>query len=704
MNNDELKILVRKLVEQYATKELKEGYKPEAIHVYDDESGNILYIRPRLKHPNGDKWIRPFHCDVAKQEWVKAEPIFNGGKPLYHLSALAKNPKSEVWVVEGEQKVDRLEMFDFIATTSGGCKSASAADWSPLRNRNVTIWPDNNKVGFDYAQEVAEILKSLNSTIRFIVIDELNLPEGGDVVDWLKDNPDATRDDINNLLMTDELTSIIEAEEWPQLIPLDSPNLPRLNLATLPSWVGDYARALSIATETPPELAAGLVLVTCATAAARRFKVMVNLGYFEPCNLWIVVALPPGNRKSAVQSAVTSPLVSWEKIKIKTIEPEIKQINSKRKTMEARVAQLRTTSAKDQNLDSANMLAQQAADLETELPEVPVSPQLWTSDATPERLGVLLAEQDERMAWLSSEAGIFDLLQGRYSKGIPNLDLILKSHSGDSERVDRGSRPPVYLHSPLLSIGLSPQPDVLRGLAGKDGFRGRGLLGRFLYLLPPSPLGYRSLKTSPIAENISNAYVAGVKAMLDWEALAGPDNETMHILRLSEEAYSEWLSFSLSIEANMRPGGNLEYLTDWAGKAPGAAVRIAGILHGIKHAHGSPWNAVITAETMNSALEIMSVITHHSLAAFDLMGVEVTISDARYVWSWIERIKSPTFIIRDAFNILRGHFSKMKPLKDALEILEERGYIDFVESPNKGPGRPPSPTVRVRPEIVKSWQ
>lgn len=61
--------------------------------------------------------------------------------------------------------------------------------------------------------------------------------------------------------------------------------------------------------------------------------------------------------------------------------------------------------------------------------------------------GALLAEHGECMAWLSSEGGVFDLLQGRYSNGIPNLDLVLKAHSGDAERVDRGSRPPVFLNA-----------------------------------------------------------------------------------------------------------------------------------------------------------------------------------------------------------------------------------------------------------------
>lgn len=126
-------------------------------------------------------------------------------------------------------------------------------------------------------------------------------------------------------------------EDWPELVPLDAPNLPRLDLGHLPSWAGDYARALAADTETPPELAAGMILVTCAAAAARPVQVMVKPGYFEPCNLWAVVALPPGNRKSAVQSAATAPLVAWERDQSEKIDPEIKRITSERKIGRAHV-------------------------------------------------------------------------------------------------------------------------------------------------------------------------------------------------------------------------------------------------------------------------------------------------------------------------------------------------------------------------------
>ena len=500
------------------------------------------------------------------------------------------------------------------------------------------------------------------------------------------------------------LQPVTPIEDWPELVSLDHPNLARLDLKHVPGWAGEYALRLSAATETPPELAVGMVLATCATAAMRSLRVMVKPDYFEPCNLWTVVALPSGNRKSAVQAAAVAPLVKWERYQAEIMRPEIERIRSQRKTMEARIKVIRGWSAKEKDKIKAEDLARQAAKLEADLPIVPTLPRLWTSDSTPERLGSMLAENDESMAWLSSEGGVFELLQGRYSNGIPNLDLVLKAHSGDSERVDRKSRPTVFLQHPRLSIGLSPQPHVLQGLANKPGFRGRGLLARFLYLLPPSPLGYRALKPVPFPDGVSEAYTAGVLAMLGWQTIPREYGKgKLHILHLSDAAAHELNDFARIIEVNMRPGGDMEHFTDWAGKAPGAAARIAGVLHAIKHAHDKPWKTPITADTMTDALEIMAVMMRHSLAALDIMGADPSIAAARHVWEWVERGKRRQFTVREAFNALRGTFPRVQYLNDALDALEERGYIEILEVPKGGPGRPPSPTVMVRPEISEGW-
>ena len=423
--------------------------------------------------------------------------------------------------------------------------------------------------------------------------------------------------------------------------------------------------------------------------------------YFEPCNLWVVAALPPGNRKSAVQSAAIAPLVAWEQKQIAELQPIIDQRTSERKTLEARIKELRSKAAREKDSNKSQSIMVEIARLEEELPNIPVLPQLWISDATPERLGVLLSEHQECMAWLSSEGGIFDLLQGRYSGGIPNLDLVLKAYSGDAERVDRGSRQAIFLHQPRLTIGLSPQPDVLRGLVNKSGFRGRGLLGRFLYLLSLSPLGHRPLDSNPVPSSIKQAYHDGISAMLDWEAITDDQGRpSIHLVKFSDAAYKIHHEFAKAIEQHMQAGGELAHFTDWAGKAPGMAARIAGVLHGIEHAHGRPWEIEISAETVDMALEIMSDVTEHSLAALNMMGADVALTNAKLVCGWIKLNRQSSFSVRESFNALRRHFNRVSNLMDTFYLLEERGYIRIMESASTGRGRTTSPEIKVRPDML----
>ncbi len=79
-----------------------------------------------------------------------------------------------------------LALRSIIATTSGGAQSVDAADWQPLAGRNVLIWPDNDKAGFEYAQHAADKLRALGCEVAFIDVAALNLPPKGDCVDWLK--------------------------------------------------------------------------------------------------------------------------------------------------------------------------------------------------------------------------------------------------------------------------------------------------------------------------------------------------------------------------------------------------------------------------------------------------------------------------------------------------------------------------------------
>lgn len=322
-------------------------------------------------------------------------------------------------------------------------------------------------------------------------------------------------------------------------------------------------------------------------------------------------------------------------------------------------------------------------ELEATMQVVPSIPQLWTADITPENLGTLISENDERMAVLSDEAGIFDILAGRYSSGVPNLDLFLQAHSGSAVRVNRGSRPPVFLNHPALTIGLTPQPDVLRGLTKTPSFRGRGLLARFLFAVPPSNLGFRSLDAAPLSEATRRGYNDVILVILDHPTT----DRGANVLSLSREAFSDWHAYALSVEIRMGEDGPFAFMRDWAGKLPGAIARIAGLLHIARYAHSQPWAQEISNEDMARAIKMGHVLAEHALATFDLMGADPALDGARLVLSWIKRNRWQGFTFRDCHYAHKSRFKRAKEMEPSIEILEERHFVREVP-PEKKACRP----------------
>jgi len=467
-------------------------------------------------------------------------------------------------------------------------------------------------------------------------------------------------------------------------------------------WFGDMVYSVSKATETPIELPALLGLSVVASACQRKFIVELEPNYQEPLNIWTIVALEPGNRKTAVLHAMSKPLMEWEHDAIEQVSEEITETEAERKNQEARINSLRSQYAKAEGME-ADELGKEIIHLETTLPEIPTTPRLWAQDITPEKLGQLMADHDEKMSVLSDEGGIFDILAGRYNGGIPNLDVFLQSHAGSSVRVDRGSRKTVQMQSPTLTMGLSPQPDVLKSLTSKNGFRGRGLLARFLYALPESRLGFRLLNCEPVPTVITNEYQKGIKSLLDVQPVTNLSGEIEPFkLKLTPAAYGLWKEFQKVVEKDMRNGEIFEHIKDWAGKLPGVAGRLAGLLHCAEHANEQPWKIQINDETLSRTLNLVAYLSRHALAVFDLMGADDDLNSARKVWQWIERNHNESFSARDCFDALKGTFKRMSEINPAFDVLIERHHI--YESPhNQGVGRP-SRKFNVNPIITESWQ
>lgn len=154
-----------------------------ATHDYTDEQGKLLFQSVRYE-PKDFRQRRP----DGRGGWVWS--LKGVERVLYALPRLAEAAvDSFVFMPEGEKDADRINAEGGIATTtSGGAKNSHHTDLSRLDGLNVVLLADNDKPGIERCEAIAARLKGKAASVRVVAFPDL--PEGGDVSDWLDQGRD----------------------------------------------------------------------------------------------------------------------------------------------------------------------------------------------------------------------------------------------------------------------------------------------------------------------------------------------------------------------------------------------------------------------------------------------------------------------------------------------------------------------------------
>ena len=422
-------------------------------------------------------------------------------------------------------------------------------------------------------------------------------------------------------------------------------------------------------------------------------------------NLYTVTALEPANRKSQVFSHVCAPLVQFDREEAEKWMPVVEENRHERDILELRIKHLKQNLAKNGEGEEGRQTRKALEEAVEKLSRTPqlVVPRYLADDVTPERLASLMFENGGKQVVMSPEGGIFDLMAGRYSTAAPNLDVFLKGHAGDDIRVDRVSkdRPPEFIIRPALSMALTVQPVVLRGLISQPSFRGRGLLGRFLYAVPETLLGRRKINPEPVPPEITQKFTDRIHTALRLQPVIDANGRHVpHVITFSPSALLQLDDFIRYVEKGLADNGEFASMRDWAGKLVGAVCRIAGIFHGLMYAHtGNPVATQIEEETVQGAIEIGRYLIPHAKAAYFAMGSDPSIDLARKLLNWLTASERKEFTKRDAYQIFRGIVHAVDDLDDPLSLLERHGYIRPVDRGHTGRGRKPSPRYEINPLI-----
>lgn len=159
----------------------KHGWVHAGTWDYLGEDGRIRFKSIRFNQPDGGKQFRPMH--PTAEGWQASDPP--GKLPLYGLDKF--DGAERVYVCEGEKCAEVARALGLTATTSAhGARAAQKSDWTPLAGRECVILPDHDDEGELYAGAVREALLALDPPARVKVLRLPDLPDGGDIVEYVE--------------------------------------------------------------------------------------------------------------------------------------------------------------------------------------------------------------------------------------------------------------------------------------------------------------------------------------------------------------------------------------------------------------------------------------------------------------------------------------------------------------------------------------
>ena len=649
------------------------GFMPYQIHPYKDADGNPIYWRLRLKHKDtGEKMIRPM--SIKDGQFVLEEPEFIGKKPIYRLPLL-KEADLVFWV-EGEAVVDALYKLGLVATTSGSATSHTAADFEPLRGKEVRIWPDNDSAGQTHALAVASLLKTMNCSVAIVDVSQLDLSKGGDFIDWQKIYPEATVEQVLSLpLVADDLIpdEVNEMEDQVEPYPLDA----------LPDSIRKAVEEVADFTKAPIAMIASSAIAAVSVALQSQSDVARDRNLTGPSSLFFLVIADSGERKSTVDRYFTKAIRQYELEQIELSKPVIKEYESdmsiwthKQKGLLSKIRNHKP------NHPPIIELEKQLKVLDKAKPIKPKVPQLLFQDVTPEALAYELYKLWASGAVISAEAGIVfgshGMGQDSVMRNLATLNLLW---DGNELKISRKTSESFSLIGARLTVSLQVQEPTVRNFIAKSGglARGTGFLARFLIAQPASTQGDRPYTESPLDWPYLDAFNARILAILNSPQ---PQDEggylTPELEFFSKEAKEQWVLAHNEIESRLK--GELFPIRDVASKAADNIARLACLFHKFSGESGP-----ISTEHLEAACRIG--IWHLDQSRRFLSKLERSPQDVNadrlFEWMRSECAKSETGSITQRHAQQSGPIRERKVLNETLKSLVMRKYIEVIKEGKK---------------------
>ena len=466
-----------------------------------------------------------------------------------------------------------------------------------------------------------------------------------------------------------------EAPAWNTPVPFATHSLPGLDCAKLPPVLGNFCQGLADELQVPRESVLANTLAVVATCAQSTYSVDLY-GNIQPTNLFIMSPMRSASRKRAALKACIAPITAWEAAKARELEPRLLRENIEKRITKRAIRKLNRNAEQAQiekDETALEALVTQICELETRLRVTTVVPRLVTD--TLARLEETVHQQNDSLSLASADDNCLDILSSASSRS--SKELMLRAWDASPYTVDKKGK--YYCMRPRLSMALAPRRSAFEDPKKIKLLQSRGLDTRFIYLMPHND-SRSPARGRRMPGETAKAFFEKVLRLLP--ASWNEPGEAV-TLTLSSDAELLWLEYQ--DRAERRCQGLDAPMQEWTIRFASDVVgRIAALFHLISCA--DPKNdRTISSEQMAQALALGDLLFKHAKAAFRLMRQDTPEETARKVLGLVTRKCWSVFSARDCYQLLKGQppFRTMKPLKEALETLIERGYIRTVSAKGK---------------------
>lgn len=655
-------------IEAVAELERKHG-KRSALWTYHNANGEPVGVVVRWDKESG-KDIRP----VSRHADGWRIGAMNEPRPLYGLPDLANDKR--VIVTEGEKAADAARSLGFTATTSaGGSQAGAKTDWRPLAGKEVWILPDNDAPGRSYADTVAGILAKLTPAPVVRIADLPDLPDKGDIVDWIDAHGEAAEPDS----MRCEIEALAQAvEPWR---PDDGDELAfrPFPLQALPQLIRGFVDAGARAIGCDPSYLALPLLTAIAGAIGNTRRLQLKRGWTAPPILWGAIVGESGTAKTPAFKLVMRPIRERQRKALERHAEHMKQYEAEL----ARWEKDMTAWKRDND----------AATDPPPKPEPAVCERFIVSDTTVEALapillgnprGLLLA-RDELAGWIGS----FDRYAGKGKAGADSANW-LSMFNAESIIVDRKTGIPRTIHVPQAAVCVSGgiQPTVLQRALGVE-HRESGLAARLLVTCPPRIA--KRWTEADIDPGDEAALARLFNRLYELETMAADDGETRPALvRLSVEAKTAWTTY-YNAHADEQAALSGDMAAAWS-KLEEYAARLALVVHFVRWAANDPMLTkvdILDAASMVAGIALANWFKHEARRVYALLDESEGERDQRRLVDWIGR-KGGTVAAREVQQGCRW-LKEPGKAEEALEELVKAGrgcWQNSATTPQGGrPGR-----------------